>query len=112
MNKTEIPLNPTQRWEWIKYQLRAKGTSLAMLARELNVSDTAVKNAKRTAYPRMERAIANALDLQPIDLWPDRWNANGTPYRIRSQRAEKNATYSQEHNPAYDLRHRKTGTEG
>lgn len=112
MNKTEIPLNPTQRWEWIKYQLRAKGTSLAMLARELNVSDTAVKNAKRTAYPRMERAIAKALGLDPIDLWPDRWNSNGTPYRIRSQRAEKNATYSQENNPAYDLRHRKTGTEG
>ena len=111
MNKTEIPLNPTLRWEWIKYQLRAKGTSLAKLARELKVSDTAVKNAKRTAYPRMERAIAKALGLEPIDLWPDRWNLNGTPYRIRSQRAEKNATYSQENNPAYDLRHRKTGTE-
>lgn len=112
MNKTEIPLDPTLRWEWIKYQLRTKGTSLAQLARELEVSDTAVKNAKRTAYPRMERAIAKALDLKPIDLWPERWNSNGTPHRIRSQRAEKNATYSQEHNSAYVLRHRKTGTEG
>lgn len=111
MNTTEIPLDPTLRWEWIKYQLRTRGTSLAMLARALDVSDTAVKNAKRTAYPRMERAIATALGLKPIDLWPDRWNSNGTPHRIRSQRAEKNAIYSQEHNPAYDLRHRKTGAE-
>ena len=112
MNKTEIPLDPTQRWEWIKYQLRTRGTSLAMLARELDVSDTAVKNAKRTAYPRMERAIARALGLKPIDLWPERWNSNGTPHRIRAQRAEHNATSSQEHNPGYALRHRKTGTEG
>lgn len=112
MNKTEIPIDPTQRWEWIKYQLRTKGTSLARLARELNVSDTAVKNAKRTAYPRMERAIAKALGLKPIDLWPERWNANGNPFRARPTRSEQNATYSQEHNPAYDLRHRKTGTEG
>ncbi|MFL1552466.1 transcriptional regulator [Pseudomonas sp. D47] len=111
MNKTEIPINPTLRWEWIKYQLRARGTSLAMLARELEVSDTAVKNVKRTAYPRMERAIAKALSLDPIDLWPERWNANGTPFRLRSGRSESNATYGYEHTPAYDLRHRKNGTE-
>lgn len=109
MNKTEVPLDPTQRWEWIKYQLRARGTSLAKLARELDVSDTAVKNAKRTAYPRMERAIAKALGLKPIDLWPERWNPNGTPHRIRTQRAETNRKTVQEHNAAYDLGHRKNG---
>jgi len=109
MNKTDIPLDPTQRWEWIKYQLRAKGTSLAKLARELGVSDTAVKNAKRTAYPRMERAIAKALGLKPIDLWPERWNANGTPQRLRTKRAEKNATCGQEHSEVYALGHRKNG---
>lgn len=109
MNKTEVPLDPTQRWEWIKYQLRAKGTSLAKLARELGVSDTAVKNAKRVPYPRMERAIAKALGLKPIDLWPERWNANGTPHRIRKQRAEINRKSVQEHNAAHDLGHRKNG---
>lgn len=105
MNKTEIPLDPDQRWEWIKYQLRARGTSLAKLSRELGVSDTAVKNAKRTAYPRMERAIAGALSLRPADLWPERWNANGTPRRIRAKRAENNAAYGQKNTPAYDLEH-------
>jgi Ner family transcriptional regulator len=105
MNKTEIPLDPVLRWEWIKYQLRARGTSLAKLSRELGVSDTAVKNAKRTAYPRMERAIAAALGLKPVDLGPERWNVNGTPHRIRAKRAENNAAYGQEHNPAYDLEH-------
>lgn len=110
MNKTEIPLDPTLRWEWIKYQLRARGTSLAQLSRELGVSDTAVKNAKRTAYPRMERAIAEALGLKPSDLWPERWNGNGTPHRIRRRRAENNATYGQKHTAAYDLEHVKAVT--
>jgi Ner family transcriptional regulator len=111
MNIAEIPLEPTLRWEWIKYQLRANGTSFAKLARALDVSDSAVKNARRTAYPRMERAIAKALGLKPIDLWPERWNANGSPQRIRIQRAEKNTICGQEHNPVYVLGQRKTGTE-
>ncbi|WP_241193616.1 helix-turn-helix domain-containing protein [Pseudomonas chlororaphis] len=108
MNKTEIPLDPARRWEWIKYQLRTSGTSLAKLARELGVSGAAVKNVKRTAYPRMERAIAKALGLQPADIWPERWNLNGGPCRLRPRRAERNATYSQDHTPHYDLRHCKT----
>ena len=111
MNKTEIPPDPAQRWEWIKYQLRTRGTSLAMLARELDVSDAAVKNAKRNPYPRMERAIAYALGLKPIDLWPERWHSNGKPHRIRVLRAEHNSKSDQDHNSAYALRHRKTGTE-
>lgn len=110
MNTAEIPLDPALRWEWIKFQLRARGTSLAKLSRELGVSDTAVKNVKRTAYPRMERAIAAALGLRPVDLWPERWNANGTPHRIRKNRAENNAAYGQENNPAYDLEHVKALT--
>lgn len=112
MNTTEIPLDPLLRWEWIKFQLRARGTSLAALSRELGVSDTAVKNAKRTAYPRMERAIAAALGLQPVALWPERWNANGTPSRLRPRRAENNAVYGQEHNQGCALGHVKTGTKG
>jgi Ner family transcriptional regulator len=111
MNKAEIPLEATLRWEWIKYQLRANGTSLAKLARALEVSGSAVKNARRTAYPRMERAIAKALELKPIDIWPERWNANGSPQRIRTQRAEKNTICGQEHNSVYVLGQRKTGTE-
>ncbi|MNG38486.1 hypothetical protein D3C84_1262150 [compost metagenome] len=67
-----------------------------------------MKNAKRVAYPRMERAIAKALGLKPIDLWPERWNNNGNPQRIRTKRAEKNATSSQEHSEVYALGHRKS----
>jgi Ner family transcriptional regulator len=111
MNTTEIPLDPLLRWEWIKFQLRARGTSLAKLSRELGVSDTAVKNAKRTAYPRMERAIASALGLRPADLWPERWNTNGTPSRLRPRRAENNAVYGRKDNQECAIGHVKSGME-
>jgi len=112
MNKPEIPSDPGLRWEWIKYQLRTRGTSLAKLARALKVSDTAVKNVKRTAYPRMERAIAAALGLKPAAIWPERWANSDSPHRSRPNRAEKNASSTKDHNSVYDLRHRKSGTRG
>lgn len=111
MNTADIPLDPSLRWEWIKYQLRTNGTSLAKLARKLRVSGPALKNVKRTAYPRMERAIAEALDLEVEKLWPERWNADGTPNRIRPKRPEAMPARTQKHNPACVLGHRKTGTE-
>lgn len=107
MNTTEVPSSPALRWEWIKFQLRAKGSSLAKLARELNVTGPAVKNVKRTPYPRMERAIAKELGVDVEKLWPERWNPDGSPNRMRPKRAE----FMEKHNPAYDLGHRKTGTD-
>lgn len=85
----DIPSNPEQRWEWIKYQLRTRGTSFANLARQLDVQRNAVTGVKRLPYPRMERAIAKALDLSPAMIWPERWNADGSPSRQRPNRAEK-----------------------
>ncbi|WP_160286864.1 helix-turn-helix domain-containing protein [Pseudomonas knackmussii] len=111
MNKAEIPLDPSLRWEWIKYQLRAKGTSLAKLARELGVSGPAVKNVKRTAYPRMEREIAKALCMETHDLWPERWDIDGNPHRLRPNRREASSGEQQKNNPAYDLGHRKSSKE-
>ncbi|NWA40761.1 helix-turn-helix domain-containing protein [Pseudomonas reactans] len=110
MNTTEIPSDPDMRWEWIKFQLRTKGSSLAKLARALNVSGPAVKNVKRTAYPRMERAIAKVLDIKVEVLWPERWDANGTPNRQRPNRSERLAAQLQKHNSGCDFGHRKTGT--
>ncbi|MGQ7818794.1 helix-turn-helix domain-containing protein [Metapseudomonas furukawaii] len=84
----EIPTDPTLRWEWIKWQLRRRYTSLAKLAKALNVERNAMNNVKRTQYPRMEREIAKALGLQPYAIWPERWSENGEPHRSRPNRAE------------------------
>lgn len=88
--KPAIPADPTLRWEWIKYQLRVRGSSFSQVARELDVTRAAVLQVKRVAYPRMERVIARKLDRHPGELWPERWNADGTPRRERPKRAETN----------------------
>tara|TARA_R110002124_G_scaffold102425_4_gene250554 strand:+ start:327 stop:788 length:462 start_codon:yes stop_codon:yes gene_type:complete len=88
----QIPANPSQRWEWLKYQLRSQGSSLRKLSDELGVTDNAVQLAKYTPYPRMERAIAKKLGFTPQAIWPERWNHDGTPCRERPNRAEKLST--------------------
>lgn len=110
MNTADIPKDPAQRWEWIKYQLRVKDTSLAKIARSLGVTGPAVKNAKHSPYPRVERAIAEALGMEPVLLWPDRWDGDGEPCRRRPNRAEVSSLPVKKHTAAYDLGHRKTGT--
>lgn len=84
----EIPINPSQRWEWLKYQLRSQGCSLRKLSDELGVTGNAVQLVKYTPYPRMERAIAKKLGFTPQAIWPERWNHDGTPCRERPNRAE------------------------
>ncbi|WP_313117115.1 helix-turn-helix domain-containing protein [Ectopseudomonas guguanensis] len=111
MNTAEIPSDPALRWEWIKFQLRAKGTSLAKLAREQHVTGPALKNVKRTPYPRMERVIAKALGIAVQTLWPERWDANGNPNRQRPKRPEATSKHVMKNSAACDLGHRKTGTD-
>lgn len=93
METYDIPLDLERRWEWIKFQLRVRGTSLADLAKTNELNERAIRNAKHRAYPRVERVIAKALGLQPEQLWPERWNADGTPSRQRPNRAEANSAY-------------------
>lgn len=86
--KTKVPTDPELRWEWIKYQLRVRGSSLAQVAQELSVGRNAANNVKRVRYPRIERAIARKLDMAPRNIWPDRWNPDGSPKRDRPNAGE------------------------
>lgn len=76
---SDIPADPVQRNEWIKYQLRLRGSSLSKLARRLGVTRQAVRNALSSPYPKMERAIAAELELRPEDIWPERYAGRGNP---------------------------------
>ena len=68
-----IPTDPMQRNEWIKFQLRIRGSSLSQLARDLGVTRQAVRNALSSRYPRMERVIAAEIGLDPETIWPERY---------------------------------------
>lgn len=81
MLRTTIPIDVSLRKEWVKYQLRLKGYSLAALGRVLGVSRSAPVLALRQPYPRIERAIADILGLEPAAIWPERYDAEGNPNR-------------------------------
>ncbi|MEE1951007.1 helix-turn-helix domain-containing protein [Pseudomonas alcaligenes] len=113
MNKHQIPTDPLQRWEWIKFQLRIAGSSLAKVARSLKLSAQAVKNTKREPYPRVEREIAKVLHLKPIAIWPERWVSEDTPKRQRPSRPECTVQYHctvvAKNSGCSSVSHRKTG---
>lgn len=81
-----ISLSLEQRAEWIKYQLRLRGYSLAALAREAGVGRHAPQYALRHPYPRMESLIAQKLGLHPAQVWPERYHLDGTPKSGRNER--------------------------
>ena len=110
MNIAEMPRDPAQRWEWIKYQLRIHDCAPAELARQLAVTDRAIRAVKQAPYPRIERAIAERLGVEPIELWPERWNPDGTPHRQRPNRAESFPRIGAKDSRYVPVSHRKTGT--
>ncbi len=73
MDGGDIPAHPLLRREWIKFQLRLRGITLSAIARELGVSRQALGQTLVSAYPRMERAIAAKLEMEPRDIWPERY---------------------------------------
>ena len=81
MRVADVPADPQARREWIKYQLRLRGLSLAAIARDLGVSRHAPHLALVKPYPRMERAIADKLELEPRQIWPERYDESGKPNR-------------------------------
>lgn len=74
LDKEPIPRDPLQRNEWIKYQLRIRGSSMSQLARRLGVTRQAVRNALSGSYPKMERAIAHEIGHPPEHIWPERYH--------------------------------------
>ncbi|AFL76191.1 helix-turn-helix domain-containing protein [Thiocystis violascens] len=77
------PKNPAAHWELIKAALRARGSSLSAIARDLGLMRQAVHHVHHKRYPAVEAAIAKVLDVQPSALWPDRYHADGRPIRQR-----------------------------
>lgn len=112
MDINDMPRDPSARWEWIKYQLRVRGCPPAELARQLGVTDRAIRAVKQTPYPRIEREIAERLGTAPQYLWPERWDSDGNPYRQRPNRAEKNSRKRTLEDSGYSpVPHRKNSAE-
>ncbi len=69
----EIPENPFERRAWIIYRLKGRGSSLAQIARSLNVTRQSVNSALFKSSARIEGAIAEALGLPVEVVFPERF---------------------------------------
>jgi Ner family transcriptional regulator len=85
----DIPTDPEARRAWVVYQLHLKHTSLAAIARSHGLSAHACGKALRVPSARMEQALAEALDLKPEVLFPERYREDGVR-KIRTSGSRTN----------------------
>ena len=73
--------DPAARRAWVIYQLKLRGLSLSDLARSAGVTRQCLYQVFNSAYLRMEHVIADALSMEPKDLWPERYHTDGSRVR-------------------------------
>lgn len=85
--------DPKRRRDWVIYQLRLQGRSMADVARKAEppVRRQTLYNAFLTPYPRMEKLIADSVGLTPQQVFPERYDRDGLPVR-RMGRPKKSTT--------------------
>ena len=81
---------------YIKAALEKRGLSLTHIARTNGYARGSGSTALLIQWPKMERLIAAAIGLKPSQIWPSRYNADGTPKEraplAQLQRALKHTT--------------------
>jgi Ner family transcriptional regulator len=72
---------PLSGWhpEDVKAAVRKKGQTLSGLAKAHRLSESYLRGTLLRARPRGEQIIANFLGVAPREIWPDRYDSNGTP---------------------------------
>ena len=63
----------------IIHLLKCRGLTLRAVSEREGVCRQGASNALRSPWPRMEKAIAEALSTRPERLWPERYTATGDP---------------------------------
>lgn len=66
--------------------LRKAGWSLRKLSAHHGYSPNAIKHANVRPYPKAERLIAQAIGVEPWDIWPTRYDADHQPLSRPGQR--------------------------
>lgn len=67
--------------EDIKAAIRKTGVTLTRLSLDAGFSASAVRVAMLMPIPRVQAAIAKHLGLQPQQIWPSRYDAEGRPIK-------------------------------
>lgn len=82
MNRHRIQKNSQTDWHPadVKAALEKKGWSLRRLSIHNGLSANALSMALKPAYTfaKAEQHVADALGIRPQDIWPSRYNEDGT----------------------------------
>jgi len=65
----------------IKAALEKRGWTLGKLARTHGYDRKSPSLALKQPWPRMEKLIAEAIGVEPQQIWPSRYHRDGTPNR-------------------------------
>lgn len=84
-----VPQDESLRREWVKYQLRVRGISMASLARANAASRQVVALTLVRSNPRWESVIAQALGMPPSKIWPERYDPTSKMPVSASRRLER-----------------------
>lgn len=67
----------------IKAAIQKRGTTMAELARHHGYSRaTSFYNALKIHYPKVERIIADFLDMRPEEIWPSRYEKKKVDFKV------------------------------
>ena len=85
MHKIDTPKKPAEALDWhpayIVYQLRLKGLSFRRLARINGYAQGSATLVTSVAWPKMEHLVARAIGVPPQQIWPSRYEPDGSPKR-------------------------------
>jgi Ner family transcriptional regulator len=68
--------------ERVKEMILATGITLTALSVKHGFCDAAVSIALRKRSPYVQKVIAEHLGVRPQELWPSRYDENGSPVRL------------------------------
>lgn len=68
--------------EVIKALILATGITLSELSVQKGFSPTAISVALRKRSPFVQQAIAEHIGIKPQEIWPSRYDENGSPLRL------------------------------
>jgi Ner family transcriptional regulator len=66
---------------YILYRLHEKGMSYERLSRLNGYYKTAAALINHKTWPKMQSIVAKAIGVAPQEIWPSRYNEDGTPKR-------------------------------
>lgn len=101
--------DPVHRRAWVIYQLSLQKRSLASLSRDHGNTRRTASLALDRPYPRMERAIAEAVGVPVHLLFPERYTPTGER-RIRMGRPKKSVPKTGKNTTRMGAGNTQTGT--